>query len=219
MESNQNKILILTGGHMEQELLKHLLSKEQYTKIIAADYGLTIADSINLELDYIVGDFDSVSETILEKYRNVSTPIQTFPKEKDKTDTQIAMELALMHSPSEIHLLGATGTRLDHVLANLHLLMLPMQLHIHACILDSYNKIYLKNQSFTIKKSEQYGNYVSLLPFDGQVTRLTLTGFKYPLNNITLTAGSSLGISNEIMNEEASVEFKNGILIVIESRD
>jgi thiamine pyrophosphokinase len=219
MINSENKVLILTGGQIEETLLKNRLAEEQYSMIIAADHGLTIADQINLSLDYIVGDFDSVSETILEKYRKISTPIQTFPKEKDKTDTQIAIELALMNNATAIDLIGATGTRLDHTIANIHLLMLPMQLNINVCILDSHNKIYLKRKSFTIIKDRQYGNYVSLLPFNEQVTGLTLKGFKYPLNSITLSPGSSLGISNEILEEEAAVEFTNGILLVVESRD
>jgi thiamine pyrophosphokinase len=219
MINSENKVLILTGGQIEETLLKNRLAEEQYSMIIAADHGLNIADQINLSLDYIVGDFDSVSETILEKYRKISTPIQTFPKEKDKTDTQIAIELALMNNATAIDLIGATGTRLDHTIANIHLLMLPMQLNINVCILDSHNKIYLKRKSFTIIKDRQYGNYVSLLPFNEQVTGLTLKGFKYPLNSITLSPGSSLGISNEILEEEAAVEFTNGILLVVESRD
>lgn len=219
MQDDKNKVLILTGGQIEEEVIKCQLVKEQYSMIIAADHGLMIADQLNLTLDYIVGDFDSVPETLLDKYRKISTPIQTFPIEKDKTDTQIAIELALMHNATSIDLIGATGTRLDHVLANIHLLMLPMQLDINANILDTNNKIYLKKESFSILKNEQYGNFISLLPFNGQVNGLTLKGFKYPLNSITLTSGSSLGISNQILEETAVVEFTNGILIVIESRD
>ncbi|MDF2538812.1 MAG: hypothetical protein K0S76_1833 [Herbinix sp.] len=219
MKNNKNKILILTGGRIDEALVKDQINKEKYDMIIAADHGLAAADSMELPLDYIVGDFDSVPDTLLEKYRKLSTPIHTFPAEKDKTDTQIAIELALMNSPACIDILGATGTRLDHVLANIHLLMLPMQLNIDACMMDGNNKIYLKNHSFSIRKTTQFGNYVSLLPFQEQVRGLTLRGFKYPLNSIVLSAGSSLGISNEIVEEEARVEFTNGILLVIESLD
>jgi thiamine pyrophosphokinase len=79
--------------------------------------------------------------------------------------------------------------------------------------------IYLKKQSFSILKSQQYGSFVSLLPFTEQVRGLTLKGFKYPLDKIILTAGSSLGISNEIKEDEGIVEFASGILLVTESRD
>ena len=219
MTNKVNKILIITGGQVDEFFLSNHLLQEQYTMIIAADRGLVIADRLNLPLDFIVGDFDSVSKAVLNKYRELSTPIQTFPTEKDKTDTQIAIELAIMHNASEIDIIGATGSRLDHVLANIHLLMLPLQLKISACMIDPNNKIYLKNESFVLMKNKQFGDYVSLLPFSEKVHSLTLKGFKYSLNNITLTAGNSLGISNEIKVEEAFVEFTDGILIVIESRE
>lgn len=219
MEKKDNKILIITGGRAEDELIAELVQQEQYSMMIAADSGLVVADRLQLKLDFIVGDFDSVQDGLMDKYKENSTPIETFPTEKDKTDTQIAVEMALMHSPSQIDITGATGSRLDHTLANIHLLLLPMQLGITACMLDRNNKIYLKKSDFRIRKEEQYGNFVSLLPFTEKVSGLTLKGFKYPLDRITLTAGSSLGISNEIKDDEAQIELTDGILLVIESRD
>ena len=215
----ENKILIITGGHIDDIFLKTRVEEEQYSMIIAADNGLTAADRLNIVLDYIVGDFDSVDKRVLSRYREKSIPIETFPTEKDKTDTQIALELALRQHPTQIDILGATGSRFDHVLANIQLLMLPMQQGITACIMDVNNKIYLKRECFTIKKNMQYGNYVSLLPFTEKVFGLTLKGFKYPLNNVILTSGVSLGISNEIKEEEALVEISEGILLVIEAKD
>jgi thiamine pyrophosphokinase len=219
MNNTQNRILILTGGRIEDEFLTDLLMRDKFSMIIAADNGLTAADRLKIPLDFIVGDFDSVPEEVLVKYQQKSTPIETFPTEKDKTDTQIAIELALMHNPSEIVIIGATGSRLDHVMANIHLLMLPMQVGVKACLLDSNNKIYLSQESFTIEKDKQYGSYVSLLPFTEKVNGLTLKGFKYPLNNVILVAGSSIGVSNEIKEEKALIEFSKGILLVIEAED
>jgi thiamine pyrophosphokinase len=219
MVEKENKILVITGGRIEDQFLSDLIKKEQYSMIIAADSGLAAADRLNLTLDFIVGDFDSVPEKVLAKYRETSTPTLTFPTEKDKTDTQIALELALMHSPSCIDIAGGMGTRLDHTMANVHLLLLPMQLGISACLIDSKNRISLQSHNFSIRKAEQYGQFVSLLPFTEKVSGLTLTGFKYPLDHITLSSGSSLGISNEIVEETALVELTEGILLVFESRD
>lgn len=219
MTKRNENVLIITGGQVDEDLLKSRVMTESYTMMIAVDYGLTVADRMNLPLDFIVGDFDSVSETLLQKYRGKSIPIQTYPAEKDKTDTQIAIELAIEKHATNIELFGATGSRLDHVLANIQLLMLPLQTNVNAYILDNNNKIYLKKESFTLQKAKQYGNFVSLLPFSGRVDGLTLTGFKYPLDGITLSVPSSLGISNEIVEEEAFVRFTDGIMIVIESKD
>lgn len=215
----QNRILIITGGTVEDEFLISLLQKTRYHMMLAVDFGLCTVDRLGLKPDYILGDFDSVTESVLKKYQSLSTPIKTFPKEKDKTDTEIAIELALMHHPTAIDIIGGTGSRLDHVLANVHLLRLPLQLGIQACLMDSHNKIYLMDQSFRINKTEQFGDYISLLPYGDKVMGLTLTGFRYPLDHITYNSGSSLGISNVIIEDSAAVEFSQGILLVIESKD
>jgi len=219
MANDENKVLIITGGQIDEAFLQECVTNEAYSMIITADHGLLMADRLKLPLDFIVGDFDSVPERILEQYRKISTPIKKFPTEKDKTDTEIAIELALLHNATSIDIIGATGSRLDHVLANIHLLMLPMQLNVKAHILDPNNKIYLKKEDFKVNKNEQYGNFLSLMPLSGNVTGLSMIGFKYPLKSITLSPGSSLCISNEIVDEEAIVEFTEGILIVFETKD
>lgn len=215
----ENKILIITGGRTEEAFLSELIKQENFILTIVADSGLVLVDRLMLKPDYIVGDFDSVPEAVLDKYRTQTAPIRTFPREKDKTDTQIAIELAQKHNPSSITIVGATGSRMDHTLANIHLLLPLLQNKVEAYIIDQNNKIYLKQESFSIEKSTQYGDYVSLLPFDTAVKGLTLKGFYYPLNNVILSAGSSLGISNEIVDDIARVEFREGILLVMETKD
>ncbi len=219
MNKEENKVLIITGGHIELELIRELMEQESFTMIIAVDHGLLAVDQLGITPDYIVGDFDSVPEELLAKYRDSKALTLTFPREKDKTDTEIAIEHALSHKATSLIIIGATGSRLDHTMANLHLLLLPMERKVDACIIDRNNKIYLKQESFVIEKQKQHGDYVSLLPFSEVVDGLSLMGFQYPLNRIRLTAGSSLGISNEIIMDIGRVEFTKGILLVIEARD
>lgn len=119
----------------------------------------------------------------------------------------------------KITILGALGKRMDHAIANIHILKDALEANIHCQILDRYNRIYLINKSIQLEKDKVYGKYVSLIPLTSTVEGLTLTGFKYLLNDYTLTIGTSLGISNEIVTDTAYIEMKNGILIVIESRD
>ena len=217
--TEDRKILIITGGFIEDDFMKNVVVKEKYKMIIAVDKGLHTADSYNLPLDFIVGDFDSVSGNVLKKYEASSIPIQRFPKEKDKTDTQLAIEMALNHDATKIDIVGATGSRMDHMLANIYLLLLPLRASVDACIIDGHNKIYLKDKDFSIEQSHQYGKFLSLLPLGEKVSGLVLKGVKYPLDHVELHVGSSLGISNEIKEKKAIIEFEEGILIVIESRD
>jgi thiamine pyrophosphokinase len=213
------KILIITGGYIKEGLLESLIRKEKYSFVIAADKGLVSANRINLKPDYIIGDFDSVPPKLLSEYKAKAIPVETFPKMKDKTDTHIALEIALGYNPSFIDIVGATGSRMDHTISNIELLMNALNQDVNVRILDENNCIYLKNKNFIIKKSEQYGDFISLLAFSNQVNGLKLVGFKYPLNCVTLTKGSSLGVSNELLEEEGRVYFEEGILAVIEARD
>ena len=99
------------------------------------------------------------------------------------------------------------------------LLALGLEKGVTISLLDAHNRIRLIDQPLTIKKKEQYGDYVSLIPHGGAVCGLTLKGMKYPLFGATLTPDVSLGISNEIVDEEASISFQEGRLFVFETRD
>ena len=188
--------------------------------IIAGDRGLEALYQLKIVPNHIVGDFDSVSPEILEFYKNQSQIIfHTYHPEKDNTDTDIALKLAIGLKSSEITIMGALGRRMDHAIANIHILKDALETNIPCQILDEHNRIYLINKEITLEKNRVYGKYISLIPLTSEVKDLTLTGFKYPLNNYDLPIGTSLGVSNEIVENIAQKKKKKGILIVIESKD
>mgnify|MGYP002620794110 CR=1 FL=1 len=141
------------------------------------------------------------------------------PVWKDLTDAEMAFEYALSQGVQEILMLGVTGTRLDHTLANLHLLAAAEQHGVQAVIIDPHNEIRLatSRQPLTIVPSGY--RYVSLLPLTWQVTGITLAGFLYPLEDAVLTLGMTRGISNELIADRGTIELKSGQLLVIQSRD
>ncbi len=188
--------------------------------IIAGDRGLEALYQLKIIPNHVVGDFDSVSPEILKFYKKQSQIIfHTYNAEKDNTDTDIALQLAIRLKSSKITIMGALGKRMDHAIANIHILKAALEANIPCQMIDEHNRIYLINKEMTLEKEKIYGKYVSLISLTSTVEGLTLTGFKYPLHDYTLPIGTSLGISNEIIADTASIEMKNGILIVIESRD
>ena len=188
--------------------------------IIAGDKGLEALYQLKMIPNHVVGDFDSVSSEILEFYKKQPQIIfHTYRAEKDNTDTDIALKLAIQLKSSKITMLGALGKRMDHALANIHILKDALEANIPCQILDEYNRIYLINKEIILEKDKVYGKYISLIPLTSTVEELTLTGFKYPLNHYTLTIGTSLGISNEMIEDRAHVKMEKGILIVVESKD
>ena len=188
--------------------------------IIAGDRGLEALYKLKIIPNHVVGDFDSVSAEILEFYKKQSQiTFHTFNSEKDNTDTDIALKLAIQLKSSKITILGALGKRMDHAIANIHILKDALEANIPCQIIDEHNRIYLINKEKTLEKDKVYGKYVSLIPLTSIVEGLTLTGFQYPLNDYTLPIGTSLGISNEIIGDIAHIKMDKGILIVIESKD
>lgn len=213
----RKKACIITGGKLSGQFLADYANKNQEALLIVVDGALEITHRLGIHPDYIVGDFDTVDQSLLAFYdENI---ILRHPPEKDQTDTELAIETALKAQCKAIDFLGATGSRLDHSLANIFLLQGLMAKQTDAAIINENNKLYLRDKGFTLQRKEACGDFVSLLPLSETVEGVTLTGFKYPVQNLTFYREKSLGISNEITEEKAIVEFTKGIFIVVESRD
>ena len=216
--------------------------------LIAADRGLEFFLEHQILPDIVIGDFDSMSETgkeflrsADEKKSDLEIPYGGMTKwklrkktekgiktieivrlrpEKDDSDTQSAMNYAIRTGAKEIAILGVTGRRVDHLMANFGLLVLAQNECASVTLVDQYNYMKLIPSGTVLKKEEQFGKYVSFFQLGGDVTGLTLEGFKYPLDKYHLTiADSGLTVSNEIVDETAKVTYETGNLLMIMSRD
>ena len=215
-----NKILIVSGGKIEDDFAKEWLEQYQPDFILVADSGMEFMKRAGIKPNMIIGDFDSVCHDTLAYFKACPDIIfKELNPIKDDTDTEFAIRQAIELGAKEITILGATGTRLDHVFGNVALLGIGLEKQVDIQMVDAHNRIRMIDKPIRLAKSQVFGNFVSLLPFFGEVTGVTLKGFKYPLENFTMVAFSSLGISNEIVKEEAEILFEDGILLVIEARD
>lgn len=224
MKIKKKRVLILSGGNVSINFVKDYLQKEKFEYVIAADRGLLIADKLELKTHCILGDFDSVPKDLISRYKQEkdhtsSFVINEFSSEKDYTDTQIAIEKAIEQEPEEIVILGAMGTRLDHTLSNVQNLLIPLKKNIKCSLINEHNKLYVINKPIKLYKKSVFASYISLLPLTLLVEKVTLLGFKYPLEEYDMNLGNSVGISNEIIEDEALINFESGVLIVVESMD
>lgn len=210
--------LIISGGDIEEEFLKCFIKKQKIDNIIVADRGLEILNKINLTPNYIIGDFDSVDESILNEYKDKEIEILKLNPEKDYTDTHMALKLAIKLKSSQIYILGALGKRMDHAIANIHILKEALDNNIKCKIIDKSNEIELITSGTNDVRNSEY-KYISLIPLTTEVTGITLKGFKYLLDDAILEIGHSIGVSNEILSNEAKIIIKTGILIMIKSKD
>ncbi len=213
------KTLIVTGGNIEQICFNEICLNNNFDYIIASDGGLQALDKFGVMPNYIIGDFDSINKKTLDKYvSNKNIEIIRLNPEKDYTDTHMAVKLAMKLKSTDIIIIGGTGTRIDHLLANIHILKEGLDKDIKCKIIDSRNEIQLINKSIIIEKDEKY-KYISLIPLTTEVNGITLKGLKYPLSDATLKIGHSIGVSNEQIDEKVVVNIKEGILILIRSKD
>lgn len=213
------KYLIVCGGEIDGDFAETLIMSSGFEVIIAADRGMDFLYEHKITPDIIVGDFDSVKNEALSYFKEKGmSDIHVLNPEKDDTDSECALQIALDHGADHIIIIGATGTRIDHVLGNISLLGKAMSEGKMAELLDTHNRIRMIDNELEIEKNKQYGKYVSIIPVCKN-NKITLEGFKYPLKDYTFEGFNTLGISNEIIDDIAKITVNEGQYIVIESKD
>lgn len=209
------RILIFSGGTLDKWALEYI-KEEDF--LVGVDRGALFLLRNNLKPHFAVGDFDSVNSDEFGEIRKGCKDLYACdPVLKDHSDTELAFNWALDRRPEEIILLGVTGSRFDHTLANVHLLNKSRKKGICCKIIDENNEIILIDGFTSLEKG--LFPYVSLLPFSSRVTGITLEGFQYPLFQATLDIGDSLAISNVLKEEKGSIQIETGQLLVIRSKD
>ena len=207
------RAFIYTGGTVRTD---HLIEKPaEGDLVIAADSGYHTARALGVKIDLLLGDFDSIGAIPHE----VGMEIQQVPVEKDFTDTQLAVEIALERGADDMIIIGGLSGRLDHTLSTLAVLE---DLYARGCrnavITDGQSRArYLKASSTLIARSDC--RYLSLVAVDETVKGVTVEGCKYPLKNATLRRRNQFAVSNEITGNVAFIAVKKGGVYVIESRD
>lgn len=214
------KTVIISGGQIEDVFALDWLKNHSYDYIIAADSGMDFLHRNQMLPDVIAGDFDSAAtESLTEFSKRSHVEILRLNPMKDDTDTEFVIREAIRRGATEIMVLGATGTRLDHMLANVYLLGIGLEEGVNIQLLDAHNRIRITADRMEISKDEQFGSFVSVLPIRGDAKGVTLEGMKYPLKDADISCFSSLGVSNEILENTAKISVQEGVLLVIESRD
>ena len=214
---------IVGGGIVDMEFTKGFIKRfdESSLYVIACDKGYEICENLNLVPDIVIGDFDSSSAGTLERAQSSMTEVIKLNPVKDDTDIEAALRFAFGKTKGDIYILGGTGGRIDHTLGNIALLGLSMKNNRKAYLIDSHNKIQMisKGKTVTISKAEAFGKYVSVFPYMGEVSGLSMIGFKYSVDKVVLSGFNTLTVSNEVVDKYGSISIDEGNLIICESRD
>ncbi|MGH2522549.1 MAG: thiamine diphosphokinase, partial [Anaerolineales bacterium] len=160
-----------------------------------------------------IGDFDSITEAECAALIAEGVRVEQFPTQKDETDLELAVRLALAEGADDILIFGALGGRWDQTLANLLLLAHPSLRGVRVRLVDGRQTLYLVQSQTHIEG--QPGDIVSLIPLRGDARGVTTHGLAYPLAEGTLPFGSTLGISNVLVGERATVEVREGLVMCV----
>ncbi len=207
------KALIISNGDLAGINLSEYFYEADM--VICADGGARHLYKQNLIPHIIIGDLDSLDIKILEAFHKLRVKFIKYPAHKNKSDTDLAIEFAIDKGATDITLLGVTGSRIDHSMANILILYRLANQNINATIVDSHNEVFITKDILKLKNKK--GNFVSIIPLEN--SRVTLKGFEYDTHSVDFEFGSTLGISNVVKDKEGIIEIESGICLVIRARD
>jgi thiamine pyrophosphokinase len=183
--------------------------------IIAADGGGRHCLALGLTPHLVVGDFDSLDADQLALLRQAGAELIRYSTHKDYTDLELALQHARQRGAEQVLVLAALGGRWDQTLANV---LLPAanqfaDLPIH--LLDGNQEISLIHAGQTHLLQGSPGDTLSLIPLMGDALGVTTYGLEYPLQGETLSFGSTRGVSNVLLGEQARVSLEAGLLLCV----
>ena len=210
-----DRILIFANGDLpDLEKARALLRPDDF--ILCADGGTRPALALNLTPNLIIGDMDSVEKEQLQNLQLAGVEIELYPRDKDETDLEHALNKALELDPQQILILAALGGRVDQTLANLALLTDARLSTFDVRLEDGVEEILFCRDQVQIEGRR--GDIVSLIPWGAPVQGVQTENLKWRLNHETLYPDRTRGISNEMLSELATIKIATGLLLVIHTR-
>ncbi len=212
---NSVRAVIVSGGPLlASPAFRQLL--RQADLVFCADGGLQQVRKYNVIPDAVIGDLDSADPKTLKWARRHGILVRQFRREKDKTDTELALDYAIEQRATEVDFLGVLGGRIDHSLGNVFLLARAESRGLRARLLDERTQVMVVTRAIQLEAAS--GDLVSLIALTETVRGVTTQGLRYPLTRGVLRRGSTLGVSNEVTVRPASVRIGSGLLLVIVTR-
>jgi thiamine pyrophosphokinase len=186
-------------------------------RVIAADSGLHVANTLGLHVDLLVGDLDSTESSLVDAARARGTIVERHPAEKDATDLELAFDAAIGRGARRIVLVDGGGDRLDHLLGNLTLLAAPAWTGVRIEAYAGTARLAVARPGEPpVCVSGPPGSLVTLLAIGGPARGIVTEGLRYPLRSEELAPGSTRGVSNELIEPTASVTVQDGTLLVVQ---
>ena len=209
------RIIIFANGELPDiNKVRAILRDDDH--IICADGGTRHASALNLKPALVIGDMDSADSGLLQKLHADGVPLELFPRDKNETDLELAIQHAVELNPTEIIIVAALGGRLDQTLANIALLSDVRLATFDFRLDDGVEQIFFCRDQAEVKGRS--GDIVSLIPWGESVHGVQTQDLKWQLSNETLYPEKTRGISNEMTADMANIKISSGLLLIVHTR-
>lgn len=205
------KTIIFTGGEVVlSSLVKEVTQDADF--IIAVDSGAKVAMELGVMPRIVIGDMDSIDNATKEVLEKNGIEFQISPTEKDETDTELGIDYATKNGATEIIIIGGTfGDRIDHILANILYATIS---RVPITFVNGLQKSFMKKGPVQLSLKGNKKDLLSLIPLTEDVTGISSTGLQWELHDSTLVFGMPRGVSNVFLQEEITLSWKSGWLLV-----
>jgi len=207
-------VIFLNGNLPQPAPVRSLIHPDDF--LIAADGGTRNILALGLLPNVLIGDLDSLSVENRQTLEQADTRIFQYPDDKNETDFELALRHAVELGHCEILVVAALGERLDHTLGNLSLLTDPSLAGYDIRLDDGLQEAFFARDKCRLRGDP--GDLISLIPWGGEVRGVTTHGLRWPLSGEVLWSHHTRGISNELLDETASICIESGLLLVIHRR-
>lgn len=210
--------LVVLAGRVGDPVPAHRFVPPRAQRVLAVDSGLHLAAALDLAVDVVIGDLDSVDPALVERARGDGVEVEVHPRDKEHTDLALALDHARRLGTRRVVVVGGAGGRLDHGVANLHALADP-------ALADVEVDAHLGGADVSVVRQRprsidgRAGALVSLLAVDGPARGVTTHGLRWDLDDEDLVPTSTRGVSNELLGIRADVVVRDGVLLAIRPAD
>ncbi len=184
--------------------------------VVCADGGVARAHRAGWTPHVVVGDWDSLDPSLVEWLHHVGAERFRYPEAKDKTDSELAVDVVADRGFRVAYLLGGLGRRVDHELANLLLPRYAADRGVDLRLVAGGTVVQLVRGRVVL--DARAGDWVSLFSLYPQSRGIYTGGLRFALVDGTLTLGSTLGVSNEVTQEPPWVQVSEGELLAVRIR-
>jgi thiamine pyrophosphokinase len=216
LNKKQRAIIFANGNYISNDYL--LESIKDGDILIAADGGMQHLRRLGVLPHVLIGDLDSIQSAHLSELEKKDVLILSYPSRKDETDLELALQYAKQLGIIEVIILFALGARWDMTIANLLLPGAEEFKDMNIRIIDGQHEIALLRSGMTLQISGRAGDTVSLIPLGSKAEGITSFGLEYQLMEDSLDLGSPRGVSNVLIDDEASIHLRSGLLLCIHMR-